>query len=219
MAYGLGNKGAAWLKRELLLPFHQLEWKRKNHVGKLFLEHALMVSDFMVALELACRKRSDVRLLTEDDLRLLATAPAGRNPFRWRVKVQDGPVCTVIPDRVFGLDHADGQQKWFALEADRATMPVNRRSLEQSSFRRKMLAYQATWAQNLHRQLGWQRFRVLTVTTDSERIRQMLDACHRLKQGQGLFLFTDIEKLRASPDVFSLHWQTAKDAKITCLFN
>ena len=35
---------------------HQLDWKQKNHVGRLFLEHALLVSDIMVAVELACRK-------------------------------------------------------------------------------------------------------------------------------------------------------------------
>src|SRR5580704_16910013 len=59
MAYGLGNKGAAWLKRELSLPFHQLDWKRKNCVGRLFLEHALLVSDIMIALELSSRSRKD----------------------------------------------------------------------------------------------------------------------------------------------------------------
>jgi hypothetical protein len=39
-AYGIGHKGAAWLKRQLSLPYHKLDWKQKNHVGKLFLEHA-----------------------------------------------------------------------------------------------------------------------------------------------------------------------------------
>src|SRR5215469_14065878 len=29
MAYGIGNKGAAWLKRELALPYNALEWKAK----------------------------------------------------------------------------------------------------------------------------------------------------------------------------------------------
>ena len=70
IAYGLGNKGAAWLKRELSLKFHQLDWKRKSHVGRLFLEHALLVSDIMVAVELACRNRKDIRLLSVDDLQI-----------------------------------------------------------------------------------------------------------------------------------------------------
>lgn len=64
IAYGLASKGAAWLKHELSLPSQKQDWKQKHHVGRLFLEHALMVSDIMVALELACRHRPDVRLLS-----------------------------------------------------------------------------------------------------------------------------------------------------------
>ena len=219
MAYGLGNKGAAWLKRELSLPYHRLDWPRKNNVIRYFLEHALLVSEFMVTLEVACRHRQDIRLLTEDDLNLPDNAPASDNPFRWRVSIPGGPPCTVIPDRVFGLKYADGKQVWFVLEADRATMPVNRRSLERSSFRRKMLAYQATWAQNLHRQFGWQRFRVLTVTTDSERVRGMIEVCQRLNRGQGLFLFTDTKSLREQLDFLSLRWQTTTDGEATRLLD
>jgi len=210
IVYGIGNKGAVLLKRELSLPFHRLDWPNKNRVERYFLEHALLVSDLMVALELSCRRRRDVRLLTEDDLAADESA-AGRNPFRWRVNVPGGFTCTVIPDRVFGLEFADGSRAWFVLEADRATMPVTRSNLEKSSFRRKLLAYQATWAQNLHRrQFGWQRFRVLTVTTDSARLTTMQTACRALARGHGLFLFTDAKSLREQPDLFALRWQTCR---------
>src|SRR5262249_23902714 len=107
IAYGLGNKGTAWLKRKLSLPFARLDWKRKNWVGREFLEHALLVSDIMVAVELACRNRNDVWLLAEAD-HFPYLALAGCHPFRWRVKIPGGPTCMVIPDRVFGLEHADG---------------------------------------------------------------------------------------------------------------
>jgi DNA-binding Lrp family transcriptional regulator len=217
IAYGLGNKGAAWLKRELSLPYHRLDWPRKNDVVRYFLEHALLVSDFMVALEIACRQRRGLRLLSEDDFHLPGAAAAGRNPFRWRVNIPGGPACTVIPDRVFGLEYADGTQAWFVLEADRATMPVSRRSLERSSFRRKLLAYQATWAQNLHHQFGWRRFRVLTVTTDLERIRGMIEACQRLRQGRGLFLFMNAKVFNAKTDFFSSCWQTTHRSETTGL--
>ena len=73
----------------------------------------------------------------------------------------------MIPDRVFGLEFtgSDGQptRAFYFLEADRATMPVKRQTLVQSSFYRKLLAYEATWTQNIHRaRLGFNRFRVLT---------------------------------------------------------
>jgi DNA-binding Lrp family transcriptional regulator len=70
IVYGLGYKGAAWLKRELSLQFHQLEWKRKAHVGRLFLEHALLVSDIMVSVESACQSHKNIRLLSVNDLQI-----------------------------------------------------------------------------------------------------------------------------------------------------
>lgn len=209
IAYGLGNKGAGLLKRELALPFHRLDWPRKNRVERLFLEHALMISDFMVALESACRKRRDVRLLTEDDLNPPDQTVLKRAPFQWQVNIGRGLRCGVIPDRVFGLEANDGNRTWYLLEADRATMPVTRRDLEKSSVRRKLLAYEATWNQNLHRtRFGWHRFRVLTITTDSGRLFAIQRACGDLNRAHGLFLFADTDALRGQSDVFVLRWKT-----------
>jgi DNA-binding Lrp family transcriptional regulator len=205
IAHGLGNRGANWLKRELSLPFHTFDWGAKNRVGKIFLEHALMVSDFMVGLELACRRRSDVRLLSEEDLNL----PKSRRPFQWRVEVNRRLSCTVIPDHVFGLEN-DGKRCWYFLEADRATMPVTRRRLDRSSFHRKLLAYEATWAQQVHwRDFGIHRFRVLTMTTNPVRVQSMIEACQKLKQGRGLFLFTDTNSFQNQIDFLQLQWQTS----------
>ncbi len=211
MVYGLGNKGAGLLKHTLALPFQRLDWPRKNGIERLFLEHALLISDFMVALETACRHQRDVRLLGEDDV----TPPAGvrlrRAPFQWQVNLGNGRQCGVIPDRVFGLEFRDGSRVWFCLEADRGTMPVTRRGLDQSSFQRKLLAYEATWRQNLHRsQLGWRRFRVLTLTTSAERLAAMQAACRKLRRGQGLFLFAEATAAQAHPDVLKFAWRTAR---------
>lgn len=218
MVYGLGNRGAWLLKRELALPFHRVDWPRKNRVERFFLEHVLMVSDFIVALEIACRSRSDLRLLTEADLQLREGAVARRNPFRWRVNIPGAAKCGVIPDRVFGLESADGKRSWFLLEADRATMPVTRRNLAQSSFRRKALAYQATWAQSLHRsQFGWERFRVLTITTDATRLATMQEVCRKLKRGQGLFLFADMQEFKTTDEIFTLLWNNCDNRFETLL--
>lgn len=215
MAYGLGNKGAAWLKRELAFPYHQLDWKRKNHVGRLFLEHTLLVSDIMVAVELACRNRKDVRLLTTEDLHISKM----REPFQWNVNIGQRQKCGVIPDRVFGLEF-NGQRCWYFLEADRATMPITRGDLSQTSFYRKLLAYEMTWTQNIHRRgLGIHRFRVLTVTTNSERVQGMIEACRKLRQGRGLFLFTGSNVLQGQRDFFSLRWKTFRDGETAGLLD
>jgi hypothetical protein len=214
MAYGLGNKGAAWLKGQLSLPFHKLGWKQKPF-GRLFLEHALMVSDIMVALELACRKRPDVRLLSADDLHL----PKRREPLQWKVVIGRGIRCGVIPDRVFGLEF-NRQRCWYFLEADRATMPITRSDFEQTSYLRKLLAYEASWAQKIHeRDFGIHRFRVLTVTTDSARARKMIEACQRLKQGRGLFLFSNANTLQEQTDFFSIRWEVTRTGETARLLD
>jgi hypothetical protein len=218
IAYGLGNKGGAVL-RQLGMTVVSDSWNEKNHViGRVYLEHALLVTDVMVAVELACRKRGDIWLLYEDDLAL----PMERQPFGWRVTIQNGLKLGVVPDRVFALEFSDAsgqsQRAYFFLEADRGTMPVIRHTLSQTSFFRKLLAYEATWTQKIHqRHLGIQRFRVLAVTTSPMRVKSLVEACSQLKRGHGLFLFAD--KTILSDDIFSRIWQTGKPGETGSLLN
>ena len=182
MVYGLSSKGGMLVKQEL---GDVSLWSEKNQgIGQVFLEHALLVSETMVALERACRKH-DVRLIYEDELDL----PVKKQPLGWRAKIVGGMNLGVIPDRVFalGFKNQSGQiqRAHFFLEADRGTMPVVRKNLSQTSFRRKLLAYEATWANKVHhRHLGIQRFRVITVTTIAARVSSLLEACSQLKRGQ-----------------------------------
>ena len=216
IAYGLGNKGAAWLKHNLNLPLNRLDWSGRNRsAGRLFLEHALLVSDVMVAIELACRRDGQVRLLTDDDLPSLDPLRNRHDSLQWRVSINNRTKLGVIPDRVFGLEIRDPNGKpkraYFFLEADRGTMPVKRQTLAVSSVYRKMLAYEATWTQGLHRsRLGLHRFRVLTVTTTPARARSMLDACRGLERGRGLFLFTDAEAIRTHENPLLLGWHCGR---------
>ena len=213
ITYGLGNKGGALLKQELGIAMHPDSWGEKNHViGRVYLEHALFVADVMVAIELACRKRDGIRLLYEDQLALHSE----RQPFQWRVKTQNGIKLGIIPDRVFALEYPDQnaqtQRVYFFLEADRGTMPVVRSGLTQTSFYRKLLAYEATWTQKIHqRHLGIHRFRVLTVTTIAARVKSLLEACSQLKRGHGLFLFADRTVLEK--DLFSAVWRRGKSSE------
>lgn len=217
--YGLGNKGGerTLLKQEFGVTFRELSLGEKNRAaGRMFLEHALLVSDVMVTIELACRERG-IRLVTERELVL----PGKRQPFQWRVK-DSRLKLGVIPDRVFALEFLDAsgtsQRAYFFLEADRGTMPVKRRNLSQTSFYRKLLAYEATWTQNLHRiRFGFHRFRVLTVTTSAARVKLLVEACSQLERGHGLFLFADRTIL--SGDVFSSTWQTGKPGETGSLLD
>jgi Replication-relaxation len=217
IAYGLGSKGGALLRREHGNPVDSDSWSEKNHaIGRVFLEHALLVSETMVSLELACRKHGGVRLLYDDQLGL------PEQSFQWRVKMQNGVKLGVVPDRVFALEYADhsGQveRAYFFLEADRGTMPVTRRTLSQTSFARKLIAYEATWTQKVHqRHLGIPRFRVLTVTVSAARVTSLLAACSQLKRGHGLFLFADTSILKK--DLFASVWRSGKTGALSPLLD
>ena len=214
IVYGLSNKGGKLLQSIL---GGGITWSEGDGaVGEIFLEHATLVSDVMATIELACRRRGDIRLLYEDELRL----PVARAPFQWQVKLAGGAPHGVVPDRVFALEYSDAnegtQRAYYFLEADRGTMPVVRTNLVQTSFHRKLLAYEATWAQKIHqRRLGIHRFRVLTVTTSEARVKSLIDACSRLHRGHGLFLFADRAVLEK--DLFSPVWQCGKSLGMSAL--
>jgi DNA-binding MarR family transcriptional regulator len=214
IVYGLGDKGAAALKQAGSAS-SGARWSEKNRiVGRVQLEHWLMVSEVMVAIEMACRS-SGCRLITNEHL----ISSDERQPFRWKVNTSEGMKLGVIPDRVFGLDFADknGQPNrgYFFLEADRGTMPVMRGNDSQTSFHRKLLAYEATWAQGIHTtRFGFHRFRALTVTQSAARVNSLVDACAHLKSGHGLFLFAD-HSILANPGILSAPiWRSGRHGEM-----
>jgi hypothetical protein len=216
IVYGLGSKGGKLLRQELGVSSPRVSWGEKNRaVGRIFLEHALLVSEVMVTIELACRRRG-IRLLTEAEL-----APPGQG-FRWRARISGRVELGIIPDRVFAFEFPDAQgvteRAYFFLEADRGTMPVVRKNLTQTSFYRKLLAYAATWTQDLHRTLfGFHRFRVLTVTESSERVKSLVETCSKLEHGHGLFLFADQTILDG--DILASTWQTGRPGESASLLD
>lgn len=217
IVYCLGRNGASLLKAELDEMFRAASWDEDDNADRrVFLKHALLVSDIMVSIELACRQNG-VRLLTEQDL-----AKSNR-PFRWKMNVQ-GQHFSVAPDRVFALEFSSAngavRRSYFFLEADRGTMPVTRKSLSQTSFYRKLVAYEATWTQAIHEKIfGFHRFRVLTVTTSQERVKSLVDACSRLNTGRGLFLFADHTILEKPAEILSQIWHTVRSGQPATLLD
>lgn len=205
IAYGVGNKGGKLIGS----PLRPVSWGEKNRaVGRMFLEHTLLVSDVMATIELACRK-AGIRFLHDHEL-----LPADLlRPLRWKVSIGNGAKLSVVPDRVFAIEHPNASgvphRAYFFLEADRGTMPVTRSNPAQSSFHRKLLAYEATWAQSLHKStFGFPRFRVITVTQSAARVQSLLDACAKLQRGHGLFLFADNSVLNAPDSILGSVWKS-----------
>ena len=216
IAYGLASRGAAYLRRVDDAPFSRLDWASRNRaVKRLFLEHALMVSDIMVALEIACRKRSDMRLLMEHEIPLPELTRRQREPFRWTVTVSGKEKIGVIPDRVFALEADGGERILYFLEADRGTMPVHRAEFTKTSLTRKLFGYEATWSQQIHRtHFGLSRIRILIVTNSTDRLKTLQKTAASGTRHSGLFLCTDIASLNLQSDPFAPIWHGPHEALV-----
>ncbi|MFM9942165.1 MAG: replication-relaxation family protein [Hyphomicrobiaceae bacterium] len=221
MVYALGNRGADVLAEMDGLDRGQVDWTWKNRsTRRTFIEHTLLTADTMVAAECASIARPDVILIGAESI--IANAPdmtrRSRNPFRLATRAHvNGQMIdlALVPDAVFGLDFTiERRRKYFFLEADRATMPIKRANLSQTSIYRKFLAYVAgggsTNAFGQH--LGLGNFRVLMVTTSPERRDTMIAALKDATGGKGSrqFLFTDRDELRQCADLLDLPWISGK---------
>jgi len=105
----------------------------------------------------------------------------------------------IMPDGLFGLEYAAGGKKsyrFFVLEADRATMPIVRSSLGQTSYLKKMLAYREIIARQIHKlHFGIPNLLVLTVTTNERHTEQIMKAFGEMGGGSAAFLFKTINTL------------------------
>ena len=191
IAYGLGSKGAALMRREFDIPFGRMSWSRDGEsVGRVFLEHTLMVADIVIAVEMACRQSSGVvRFVPGDEL--IATEAKG-DPFHWHANV-NGHRTGLVPDAVFALEFPSAPETSrriiCAVEADRGTMPVNRSNPQLSSMARKLSAYASLWRSgHFEKRFGTKRAAVVLVTTSRERSNNIAEAVTELPFGQGLFV-------------------------------
>lgn len=220
LVYGLGNKGADLLAEIDGHPRTRVDWTDKNRTAtRIFIDHTLMIANFMIAVELAVRRRSDLRLIGPREL-LAAMPPAtraSRDPWLLSAMVEETgkPLpARVIPDKVFALESTcTGERRFFFVEADRGTMPVTRSHPRQTSYDRKLRTYLAIQAKGVHRdRLGFANFRVLTITTTSGRIDTMVAALKQVTRGKGSnqFLFTHRSTLAGSSDVLLMEWITGK---------
>jgi DNA-binding Lrp family transcriptional regulator len=200
IAYALADRGARLLTERYGVDFANVEWSRKNReAGRPFIEHQLEAIDFYVSLQSAVAAHGDAQLIHHDEI--IAAFPEkqrnARNPLALRVRLaRDGVMhdVGVVPDLVFGLRFPDGSRRCFMVEIDRGTMPISRADISQTSFERKMRAYLTAHAAKQHeRQFGWKTFRVLTVTSDHNRMRSMMDALRQMRvahsPGASLFFF------------------------------
>jgi hypothetical protein len=218
MVYALGPKGARALREY----GHRIagggDWAEKNkRAGAIFIEHTLAIAEFMTALELSCRGRSDVALIR--DREIIAQAPEetqhAREPLRWVVQARTqgrNELWSVVPDGMFALSFADNSAAYFLFEIDRGTIPIHRSAFDHRSIARKLTTYYEGWRANRHvEQFGVKQLRVLFVTESPERVRNMLRAVDQITDGKGsnFFLFVDRQPL-AGGNPLDVEWVSGK---------
>lgn len=204
MVHGLGNRGAAFLVRTENSESTRVDWNARNRTAtRLFLDHALMISDVLVALETACRVHGDLRIRHSEEF----VQPARGATTRWSVIPRGMERTSVIPDAVFALERTreDGSMESVlcCLEADRGTMPVQSSNEHRSSIARKLTAYETSWRTNIFRQrFNASRVQILTITTSAARLDSITVCANARVSAAGLFHFAAFSDLIASPTSF-----------------
>jgi hypothetical protein len=206
MVYALADRGAKLLNVRDGLDLVEIEWKAKNRaVGRPFIGHTLAVADVHVALAVACRDRPDVDLIS--DRQLVATFPqppaSPERAFTWDTQVaHNGSMLriSVKPDLAFGLRSPAISRRCYLVEVDRASMPIHRADMQQTSIHRKLVTYLQGYQDRLHeRQFGWKALRILFLTDTTARADNMriaLAAITKAPQLRRLFYFAANDVLR-----------------------
>ena len=233
MIYGIGNKGADLLAQDFNIPRAKIDWTSKNrNVQTFFLNHTLSIADFMVCLELACEQVKNIKIIEPEEI--LARSPketqSGVNSYSLKIQTtrtvrgkQKNFNIGLIPDKVFGIhftnEPAGRNKAYFFLEADRSTMPVERKNLLRTSFYKKLLCYYLASSMKediFKKTFGFKHARVLTVTKSNERIKNMIKANQKVdERGKGLrmLLFTQASSfsLDQANKVLEKIWRNGRD--------
>lgn len=174
--------------------------------------HQLMICDCMASIEIGVREDPNLRFISWREIMAKApeTTREADNPFEIPITITHTFPGTgqtrstdirIVPDGLFGLEYVHGELKtyrFFALEADRGTMPIMRSNLHQTSYLKKLLAYRQITSDNLQRTvLGLPNLFVLNVTTNDQRVENMMSLLNGLTAGHGskLFLFKSFSTL------------------------
>jgi hypothetical protein len=179
--YVLAERGA-----DLVAAIHGMDraavkWKPKhNQLGALFIDHALAINGFRVALHVlgANTKLNVCEWIGEADLR------SGKERERVPIRMRGARVVRNFPDGYFRLAlAASSAEAHFFLEVDQGTMSNVR-------WQGKVKAYSEFRGRGLsHKHFGTRNFRILVVTTSQRRLVNLKRATERAG-GEHYFWFT-----------------------------
>jgi len=236
IAHTIDNLGAREIQPHLPFDISPSRWKQKNlKLTPYYIDHTLDITKFVAGLNVATQGREEVTLRYLDEFIDPAIAKNRRpglfNTLRANVNwipagIKEGTAADAI------VELRDSHQQTLFIEIDRGTEtiePSKRRRQSPKFWRdtsilRKLLIYSAAFRSQAHtKQLGLERFRVLTITTTPGRVEEM-QACYQrhLADGPnrvppGLFLFSDWETLAAAEDYLTAPYQKANGKPLSLL--
>ncbi len=154
-------------------------------------QHSLMIYEILASIELAGRDRDDIRFISWSEMLAKAPESTRRSAIPFQLTTSEG--LSVIPDALFGIEYQHDDRKtyrFFALEADRGTMPIARTANTGTSILAKFEAYRSILSQEIYRsRLGIPNLLVLTMTTNPARAAEMVQRCETLTADGRQFLF------------------------------
>jgi len=180
--YELSPKGIRYLADRAALPARATTLSRRAHNGRAVqFDHATMIVDALLSVELETRDHPDQRFVPVDEI--LARAPENtrqaRNPLAVPVTIEprkDRPDIRqpwhphIIPDALYGIEYLiDGERRYrfWALECENTT-PLYRAASHRSSIARKEAAYEALISsRNYRTHWGIPNLRLRHVTANS----------------------------------------------------
>ena len=153
MIYAITKNGAKLLlEHGHNMPGLYGDWLTKNkNVKHPFMQHQLMITNFVVKLKTATSKIKKLDLFDYMNLttRLPVKTAELAKPFRLKTHVMINSrsyEITLEPDYSFALQCGNKNKRgFFFCEMDRGTMPIERSDFNQTSIIKKMLAYQTYW--------------------------------------------------------------------------
>lgn len=199
--YSLAEGGAKEAAIILGIDKAEIKWQKNNKVKPLFLEHALAISEFRLALEAAARLHSDHQLL------LWFSEEECKDTFNiWDPRKQQRLTKTLNPD-AYGQYRFDQSFFSFFLETDRGTMSNGRVKDKILRYRQ----YQESGAYESH--YGLQFFRVLIVTLTEKRLKNLKKIAEKI--GASNVWFATLTKVKEN--VLGFTWQKAGSEKLHSL--
>lgn len=179
--------------------------------------HSLMICECLASIEIATALRPGLRLVPWPEILARAPDEVRRSMAPFQIP---GPAGPIVPDGVIGIEYAGDAgrtYRFFALEADRGTMPLERSDGRQTSLLGKLAAYRAAIGLAQYRShLGIPNLFVLTVTNDPTRQQSALARLGG--EAWPTFLFQDVAPqrlLRPAPELLLGPWERVGHAPLS----